>query len=60
MASLIKLTLNVDKEEKEAIEAYANARDDSMSKVVRRVMRHFLYERGLLPEDANPPEGDQW
>lgn len=60
MAALEKLTVNMASKEKKALQSYADARDDSVSKIVRRVMVHFLYERGHIDEDANPPEGDQW
>lgn len=60
MGKLEKLTISIDEEEKEALEAYASSRNDSMSKVLRALARHFLYERGHLNEDSKPLEGEFW
>ena len=60
MAQLRKVTINMSEDEVEALDKYIKEREYTRSGIVRKIVTHFLYERGYVISDAIPPEGDDW
>ena len=60
MVALIKVTVNLTETELKKLDEYISERDYSRSKMIRMLVKHFLFEKGYTETDALPPEGDVW